>query len=104
MARLMDDVVQRKMRRFWIQFVAMLPLAETTVVITDGVAQAKRGKPRSVLLSELTELAKLGMRPEDDPSRHTWIVVSISDKALAGREAESEVLDRLWDEAKQQLV
>lgn len=49
-------------------------------------------------IKELTELAKLSVRPEDDPSRHTWIVVSISDKALAGMEKSDRIIDELWAE------
>lgn len=46
------------MKRFWIKLIACLPLAETTVLIKGGRAIRKRGDARSVLLYELTDLAK----------------------------------------------
>jgi len=46
------------MNRLLIQIIAALPLAESTVLIVDSKAIAKRGRFRSVLLSELSSLAK----------------------------------------------
>jgi len=45
------------MKRIWISFISCLPLADTTVIIQKGNATAKRGKLRSILLSDLSELA-----------------------------------------------
>ena len=46
------------MKKFWIQLVARLPLADTTIVIAAGRASAYRGNPRSMLLAELSDLAR----------------------------------------------
>ncbi len=39
--------------------IAFLPLARTTVLITNGKAQCKRGRIRSTLLDELEEVARM---------------------------------------------
>ena len=44
-------------KRLWIKLIATLPLANTTILIENGMAVTKRGMVRSVLLSELAELA-----------------------------------------------
>ena len=46
------------MKRFWIQLMAWLPLTDASVIIADGKATVRRGNVRSVLLSELEELAR----------------------------------------------
>lgn len=46
------------MKRLLVKLVAFLPLADTTVIIDSGHAIRRRGQVRTVLLSELTELAK----------------------------------------------
>lgn len=45
------------MNPFWIRLVAALPLTDTAILIENGKATVKRGKLRSVLLSEISELA-----------------------------------------------
>ena len=46
------------MKQFWIRLVASLLLTDTAILIEGGKATSKRGKARSVLLSELTELSR----------------------------------------------
>jgi hypothetical protein len=46
------------MNRIWIQLVALLPLGSVTILIANGKATPRRGRPRSVLLSELSQLAQ----------------------------------------------
>ncbi|MDF3130235.1 hypothetical protein P0Y35_13590 [Kiritimatiellaeota bacterium B1221] len=46
------------MKKYWILLMAALPMAASTVVIIDFNAKCKRGKLRSALLSELSELAR----------------------------------------------
>ena len=45
------------MNRFWIRFLASLPLADTTVLIDGGRAEARRGVVHSRVLSALADLA-----------------------------------------------
>ncbi len=40
------------------QLVALLPLGDTTIVIADGRAFPRRGKPRARLVSALSQLAQ----------------------------------------------
>jgi len=47
------------MKRAWIRLVAALPLADTTLLITDARLEVRRGKVRAGLLRELNELLKL---------------------------------------------
>ena len=49
---------EAKMKSFWLQFIARLPLAETTVLLQDGRAHAIRGTVQARLLHELAELAR----------------------------------------------
>jgi hypothetical protein len=49
---------ENEMKRFWIKFMASLPLGDTTVLIADGGVVARRGNPRAALLSELSEWVK----------------------------------------------
>jgi len=46
------------MKNAWMIFLAALPLGDETVLIRDGKAQAVRGRVRTVLLYELSELAE----------------------------------------------
>ena len=46
------------MKRFLVTVVAFLPWADTTVLIKNGKAVARRGMVRGALLSELEDLAK----------------------------------------------
>jgi hypothetical protein len=46
------------MKRLWFWFISVLPLSSTTVLITNGVATATRGRVRPLLLSELSGLAR----------------------------------------------
>jgi hypothetical protein len=48
---------QKKMNRYWIKLIANLPFAETTVLFDRGQVEAKRGRPRNLLLAELKSLA-----------------------------------------------
>ena len=46
------------MKKLWIRFIASLPLADTTVLITDGNVVTRRGRTRPALRAELGELAR----------------------------------------------
>ena len=65
------------MKLAWIWFISILPLSNTTVLIVNGRARAKRGRVGTSVLSALSDLAKVS------GVRHACIHASVKANGLA---------------------